>query len=94
VPNIVPTSAKRHAVLAGVPLSWQDARNAARAASKWKDGSRRVRYVNPITGGSTMPLMDCYLVQRQGHRDGALRTTSNAVCLVCGAAAAASARIR
>ena len=47
--------------------------NAVRAAPKWKDGTRRVRYVNPITGGSTMPLMDCYLdPDRQGHRDRAL----------------------
>ena len=40
------------------------------AAPTWKDGARRVRYINPITGGPTMPLMDCYLdPDRQGHRD-------------------------
>jgi gentisate 1,2-dioxygenase len=43
-----------------------------------------VRYINPITGGSTMPLMDCYLVQiDKGTETVRFRTTSNAVCLVC-----------
>ena len=46
---------------------------AVRAAPTWKDGSRRVRYINPITGGSTMPLMDCFLTQiDKGTEDGAL----------------------
>ncbi|MCC6890332.1 MAG: cupin domain-containing protein [Hyphomicrobiales bacterium] len=63
---------------------WKDARAAVRAAPTWKDGSRRVRYVNPLTGGSTMPLMDCHLVQiDQGTETVRFRTTSNAVCLVC-----------
>ena len=73
------------AVLAGVPLSLGGRASAAvRAAPKWKDGSRRVRYVNPINGGPTMPLMDCYLIQiDKGTETVRFRTTSNAVCLVC-----------
>ena len=63
---------------------WAAARDAVRAAPKWKDGSQRVRYINPITGGSTMPLMDCYLTQiDRGTETIRFRTTSNAVCLVC-----------
>jgi len=63
---------------------WSAARQAVRSAPKWKDGARRVRYVNPITGGSTMPLMDCYLTQiDKGAETVRFRTTSNAVCLVC-----------
>jgi len=37
-----------------------------------------------ITGGPTMPLMDCYLIQiDKGTETVRFRTTSNAVCLVC-----------
>ena len=84
-PNIVPELAD-----AATPFSpvfrypWAAASAAVRAAPKWKDGSRRVRYVNPINGGPTMPLMDCYLVQiDKGAETIRFRTTSNAVCLVC-----------
>lgn len=63
---------------------WATARAAVRAAPKGKDGARRVRYVNPATGGSTMALMDCYLTQiDKGGETIRFRTTSNAVCLVC-----------
>jgi gentisate 1,2-dioxygenase len=85
VPNIVPELAD-----AATPFSpvfrypWAQASAAVRAAPKWKDGSRRVRYVNPINGGPTMPLMDCYLIQiDKGIETVRFRTTSNAVCLVC-----------
>ena len=84
-PNIVPELAD-----AATPFSpvfrypWAAASAAVRAAPKWKDGSRRVRYVNPVTGGPTMPLMDCYLTQiDKGTETVRFRTTSNAVCLVC-----------
>ena len=63
---------------------WAAARDAVRAAPKAKDGARRVRYINPLTGGSTMPLMDCYLMQLdKGGETIRFRTTANAVCLVC-----------
>ena len=63
---------------------WAAARDAVGAAPKGKDGARRVRYVNPLTGGSTMPLMDCYLMQiDKGSETIRFRTTANAVCLVC-----------
>jgi gentisate 1,2-dioxygenase len=63
---------------------WAAARAAVAAAPQWKDGSRRVRYINPTTGGSTMPLIDCYLAQiDKGTETVRFRTTGNAVCLVC-----------
>jgi gentisate 1,2-dioxygenase len=63
---------------------WAAAREAVRAAPRGRDGARRVRYVNPLTGGSTMPLMDCYLTQiDNGSETIRFRTTANAVCLVC-----------
>ena len=85
VPNIVPELSDGATPFSPVfRYPWKDARNAVRAAPTWKDGTRRVRYINPITGGSTMPLMDCYLIQLdKGTETVRFRTTSNAVCLVC-----------
>jgi len=84
-PNIVPELGDEMPRFSPVfRYPWAAARDAVRAAPKWKDGSRRVRYINPITGGSTMPLMDCYLTQiDKGTETVRFRTTSNAVCLVC-----------
>jgi gentisate 1,2-dioxygenase len=84
-PNIVPELGDEMPQFSPVfRYPWAAARDAVRAAPKWKDGSRRVRYINPITGGSTMPLMDCYLTQiDKGTETVRFRTTSNAVCLVC-----------
>ncbi len=84
-PNIVPELGGQTPGFSPVfRYPWAAARDAVQAAPKWKDGSRRVRYVNPITGGSTMPLMDCYLMQiDKGTETIRFRTTSNAVCLVC-----------
>ena len=84
-PNIVPELGDKLPQFSPVfRYPWAAAREAVRAAPKWKDGSRRVRYINPITGGSTMPLMDCYLTQiERGTETIRFRTTSNAMCLVC-----------
>ena len=84
-PNIVPELGDETPQFSPIfRYPWAAARDAVRAAPKWKDGSRRVRYINPITGGSTMPLMDCYLTQiERGTETVRFRTTSNAVCLVC-----------
>jgi len=84
-PNIVPEFTDEMPQFSPVfRYPWAAARDAVKAAPKWKDGSRRVRYINPITGGSTMPLMDCYLTQiDRGTETVRFRTTSNAVCLVC-----------
>ena len=85
VANIVPDFGDQVPLFSPIfRYPWAAARSAVRAAPTWKDGSRRVRYVNPITGGSTMPLIDCYLVQIDKHTETIrFRTTSNAVCLVC-----------
>ena len=62
---------------------WAQAAAAVAAAPAGKDGTRRVRYVNPINGGSAMPLMDCYLTQFDRNNETIpFRTTSNAVCCV------------
>jgi gentisate 1,2-dioxygenase len=84
-PNIVPELSDGATPFSPVfRYPWAQAAAAVRAAPKWKDGSRRVRYINPINGGPTMPLMDCYLVQiDKGTETIRFRTTSNAVCFVC-----------
>jgi len=83
--NIVPELAGEAPAFSPVfRYPWAAAREAVRAAPKGKDGARRVRYVNPLTGGSTMPLMDCYLTQiDKGSETIRFRSTANAVCLVC-----------
>jgi len=85
VANIVPDLGAQAPAFSPVfRYPWAAARQAVRTAPKSKDGARRVRYVNPITGGSTMPLMDCYLTQiDKGSETVRFRTSSNAVCLVC-----------
>jgi gentisate 1,2-dioxygenase len=62
---------------------WADAAAAVAAAPRWKDGTRRVRYVNPLTGGPVMSLIDCCLMQiDEGAETIPFRTTANAVCAV------------
>ena len=47
------------------------------------DGSRKLRYVNPLTGESAMELMDVFLLGLPKERDTkAMRSTSNSLCIV------------
>jgi gentisate 1,2-dioxygenase len=47
------------------------------------DGARWVRYVNPLTGGSVMPTLDCYAARLdRGCTTKPKRATFNAICLV------------
>jgi len=56
---------------------------AVAVAPSARDGSRRVRYVNPLTGGSSMAMMDCFLVQLDADAVTLpFRTTANSVCCV------------
>ena len=53
------------------------------AAPPGADATRTVRYVDPLTGGSVMPTLDCYAVRlARGAESRRKRTTHNAVCLV------------
>jgi gentisate 1,2-dioxygenase len=59
------------------------ARAALDAAPPARDGSRRVRYVNPQNGGPVMPLLDCYLVRLDpGTPTLPFQTSAHAVCAV------------
>jgi gentisate 1,2-dioxygenase len=47
------------------------------------DGARWVRYVNPLTGGSVMPTLDCYAARLdKGRTTRPKRATFNCICLV------------
>jgi gentisate 1,2-dioxygenase len=84
VPNVVPELADPPPAYSPVfRYPWAEAARAVAAAPRWKDGTRRVRYVNPLTGGPVMALMDCYLTQIDGATETVpFRTTGNAVCAV------------
>jgi len=56
---------------------------AVAAAPPARDGSRRVRYINPLSGGTAMALIDCFLVELDaGQTTIPFRTNANAVCCV------------
>lgn len=84
VPNIVPDlpdAAHSYSPVFRYPRAASI--EALRSAPSAKDGSRRIRYVNPMTGGPAMSLLDCYMTQIDaGAETIPYRTTSNAVCVV------------
>jgi gentisate 1,2-dioxygenase len=83
VPNILPetdTYGTRHSPV--FRYTYAAASAALDAAPAGRDGSRRVRYVNPTTGGPAMALMDHQLVQLDPDVTTLpFRTTSNAIAV-------------
>jgi len=62
---------------------WGTAVKALEAMRPAADGSRRLRYTNPATGGAIMSTLDCFLVGlAKGAATQAYRTNTNAVCVV------------
>ena len=62
---------------------WKTSADALAATPQAPDGSRKLRYVNLLTGGPVMSLLDCYLLGLpKGSETAPYRTTSNAVCFV------------
>lgn len=56
---------------------------ALKSAPTAPDGSRRLRYVNPVTGGTVMTLLDCMLLELSGGQPTRpFRTNANAVVAV------------
>ena len=83
-PNLVP-------VIDGYPwphspvfrYPYADAVKAVASAPMAPDGSRRVRYANPLNGQSAMCLLDATLLQIDaGRQTAGFKTNSNAVCCV------------
>jgi gentisate 1,2-dioxygenase len=62
---------------------FEAARSALAAMPRAPDGSRRLRYVNPLTGGPVMSLLDCSLIEVASDRPTrATRTNANAVVVI------------
>ena len=62
---------------------WADAVRALAAAPTGPDNARHVRYVNPLTGGPCMALIDCQVAEiAGGTRTVAFRTSASSICSV------------
>jgi gentisate 1,2-dioxygenase len=83
-PGLVPVDAT--GALPYSPLfrySWDSAGAALAALPAAADGTRRLRYTNPATGGPALATIDCHLVSLEtGRTTTAYRTNSSAGCLV------------
>jgi gentisate 1,2-dioxygenase len=78
VPDIAPT---RFSPVFRYP--YDAVSRALDATPRARDGSRRVRYVNPLTGGCVMPLLDCWMFRLDaGESTVPFRTSAHAVCAV------------
>jgi len=63
--------------------AWSTAVAALEQVPAAADGSRKLRYVNPLTGESAMELIDVFLLGLAKDRSTkAMRSTSNALCIV------------
>ena len=82
-PGITPVSSdwkQPYSPMFKYPLAQVEA--VLRATPPAKDGARRIRYTNPLTGGAAMPGIDCYmLAPSQGSETRAYRSNANMVCL-------------
>jgi len=72
--------AKPYSPIFRYPL--EKVREALDAMPAAPDGSKRIRYTNPQTGGAAMPGLDCYMLApgREGETR-AYRTNANMMCL-------------
>lgn len=62
---------------------WSQVSAALAALIPAKDGSRLVRYTNPVDGGPVMPTIDCYALRLdEGVRTTPARTTATAMAVV------------
>jgi gentisate 1,2-dioxygenase len=62
---------------------WQAAIETLNQGPPAPDGSRKLRYTNPVTGGSVMEMLDCYILQPpSGAETTPTRSTSNTICFV------------
>ena len=62
---------------------WATAAAALAEAPRGADGARTLRYTNPLTGGSALDLIDCFLVGLAvGAPTTPCRSSASAVCVV------------
>ena len=85
-PGLAPASGS--ADMAYSPLfryPWESARRALAALPPAPDGSRRLLYTNPLTGGPTMATMECSILSlAEGRPTRAYRSNSNSAFLAVG----------
>jgi gentisate 1,2-dioxygenase len=81
-PNIVPDVAPTpFSPVFRFPLA--DVLRALEGTPSGRDGARRVRYANPLTGGSVMSLLDCTMLRLDaGTTTRPVSTSAHAVCAV------------
>jgi gentisate 1,2-dioxygenase len=81
-PNFLP-DIERSEISPVFRYTFADAKQALESAPSAKDGSRRIRYVNPLTGGPVIPYLDCYMMRLDaGEQTTPFKTTAHAVCAV------------
>ncbi|HXQ50511.1 MAG TPA: cupin domain-containing protein [Stellaceae bacterium] len=62
---------------------WDTAKAALAETPRAEDGSRTLRYTNPLNGGPAMDLIDCFLVGLDPNKPTAqTRSTATAICVV------------
>jgi gentisate 1,2-dioxygenase len=61
---------------------YEVARTALATMPEAADGSRLLRYTNPMSGGSCMTSLDCYLMSVKKGRETTARRTSSNMCAV------------
>lgn len=89
VPGLMPQDVglpRQHSPMFRYP--WSKSLRALDALPPADDGSRMLRYVNPLTGGPVMTLLDCYLLRFGTTQTRPRRVSGSAVCF----AAAGSGR--
>jgi gentisate 1,2-dioxygenase len=63
--------------------AWSRVASALEAMPSGRDGSRRIRYVNPVDGGPVMPTLDCYALRlAPGAATIPMRTIATAIVVV------------
>lgn len=84
VPNILPVenyTERNYTPIFRYPYA--DVVNALNYSPESNDGSRRVRYVNPRTGGPAMALLDCQMMTvEKGRTTRPRRSNANMFCMV------------
>ena len=81
VPGVMPDRhnvSPRHSPL--FRYSWSEVSPALDAMPPSDDGSRTLRYTNPLTGGAVMTLLDCYLLRFGRTPTHRRRVSASAVC--------------
>ncbi len=72
-----------HAYSPKFRYSWEATDRLLNSLPPDRDGSRLMRYVNPLTGGAVMPTIDCYVLQLAKNCETLpRRSTFSTICMV------------